>query len=154
MRTPATWDVWVYWECDHLRDVSHVRDLSLSGLFLETHRCRPKGESLRIHFLVAEGQIRLDGIVTRVEPRGGLGLKFQSLTNDDAPRLGALVNRIRTASSTASEPPRLINFVRSPLDSPAHPEGPEADVPAAGEAPPPGRTPIGTLTHAKCSPSA
>jgi hypothetical protein len=36
MRLLATSDVWVYWESDGPGDVSHVRDLSLAGLFMET----------------------------------------------------------------------------------------------------------------------
>jgi PilZ domain-containing protein len=98
MRFPAAWDVWVFWECDHHRDVSHVRDVSLAGLFLETDRCRPKGDSARVYFLVPEGQIRLDGIVTRAESGSGLGLKFKSITNEDIPQLTALITRIRCAS--------------------------------------------------------
>jgi hypothetical protein len=94
MRLPAAWDVWVYWECDHLRDVSHVRNLSLAGLFLETDRSRLKGDSARVHFLVPEGQIRLDGTVTRAESGSGLGLKFKSIANEDVPRLTALITRI------------------------------------------------------------
>ena len=94
MRLPAAWDVWVYWECDHLRDVSHVRNLSLVGLFLETDRCIPRGDSARVHFLVPEGQIRLDGIVTRAESGSGLGLKFKSIANEDIPQLIAVITRI------------------------------------------------------------
>jgi hypothetical protein len=55
MRLLASADVWVYWECDRLRDISHVRDLSMAGLFIETRRSRPKSDLLHVHFLVAEG---------------------------------------------------------------------------------------------------
>ena len=97
MRLLATRDVWVYWERGHLRDVSHVRDLSFSGLFLETDQCRPKGESTSVYFLVPEGRICLQGAVTRVES-DGLALKFKSITHEDIPRLTALISRIRFAS--------------------------------------------------------
>lgn len=110
MRLPATWDVWVYWECNRSRDVSHVRDLSLAGLFIETQRPRPKSDLVSVNFLVPEGQIRLDGIIVRAESGSGLGLKFQSqsLTNEDIPRLVALMNRIRVEASAAP----VSNFVR------------------------------------------
>jgi len=98
MRLPATWDVWVYWECEPFRDVSHVRDLSLAGLFMETRRYRPTGDLIRLHFLVPEGQIRLDGNVVRAESGSGLGLKFRSVTSEDIPRLSALLHRICFAS--------------------------------------------------------
>jgi hypothetical protein len=110
MRVPATRDVWVYWECDHLCDVSHVRDLSVAGLFLETRRRRPEGDSVRIHFLVSEGQIRLEGIVTRAESGSGLGLKFNAITSEDIPQLTALFSRIRSASPAVCESCRLIDF--------------------------------------------
>ena len=110
MRLPAAWDVWVYWEYEHRADVSHVRDVSLGGLFLETNRRRPNGDLIHVHFLVPEGQIRLDGIVARAQPGEGLGLKFQSLTNEDVPQLSELINRIRTAPPAAPASCRLINF--------------------------------------------
>ena len=97
MRLPATRDLWAYWECGHVRDVSHIRDLSPAGLFLEAGRCRPKSDSASVHFLVPEGQICLHGTVTRVES-GGIGLKFKSITNEDIPRLTALIARISFAS--------------------------------------------------------
>jgi hypothetical protein len=103
MRLPATWDVWVYWESGHLRDVSHVRDLSPAGMFLETSRCRPKGDSTRIHFLVPEGEIYLDGVVARAESGTGLGLKFKSINSEAIPQLTALINRLRPASPVAGE---------------------------------------------------
>jgi hypothetical protein len=109
MRFSATWDVWVYWECDHIRDVSHVRNLSLAGLFLETDKCRPEGDPAHVHFLVPEGQIRLDGSVTRAESGSGLGLKFKSIANEDIPQLTALITRIGSASPAVRESCRLID---------------------------------------------
>jgi hypothetical protein len=110
MRLPATWDVWVYWECNDHGDISHVRDLSLAGLFLETPRRRPKGELVQVHFLVQEGQIRLDAIVTQTESKMGLGLKFQTVTTEDIPKLSTLINRVRAASLAQPASARLINF--------------------------------------------
>jgi hypothetical protein len=109
MRLHAAPDVWVYWECDALRDVSHLRDLSMAGLFIETRRSRPKGDLVHVHFLVAEGQIRVDGIVVRVQPNG-LGLKFQSITKEDVPQLSDLIDRMRCTSLTAPVSCRLFDF--------------------------------------------
>jgi len=109
MRLHAATDVWVYWECDRLREVSHVRDLSMAGLFIETRRSRPKGDLVHVHFLVAEGQIRVDGIVVRAQPNG-LGLKFQSITKEDIPQLTGLIDRMRCASLIAPVSCRLFDF--------------------------------------------
>jgi hypothetical protein len=110
MRLPATWDVWVYWECNGRGDISHVRDLSLGGLFLETPLRKPKGELVQLHFLVQEGQIRLDSVVAQTESKKGLGLKFQTVSSEDIPKLSALINRVHSASLTEPVPGRLINF--------------------------------------------
>jgi hypothetical protein len=109
MRLHASADVWVYWECDRLRDISHVHDLSPAGLFIETRRSRPTGNLIHVHFLVAEGQIRLDGIVMWARSNG-LGLKFQSVTKEDIPQLTALIDRIRCTPLIAPVSFRLYDF--------------------------------------------
>jgi hypothetical protein len=95
MRLPATRDVWVYWECGGFGDVSRVRDVSTGGIFIETPRRRPKGEVVRVHFLVPEGQISLDSVVAQAQPEQGLGLKFQTVAAKDISKLGLLLERVR-----------------------------------------------------------
>jgi hypothetical protein len=63
-----------------------------------------------VHFLVPEGQIRLEATVAQVQPGTGFGLKFQSVTNEDVPQLSALLSRIRSAPATTPASCRLINF--------------------------------------------
>lgn len=87
-------NVWVYWRCEGLDDVSRVCDLSVGGLFLSTSMPRPVGAKAKIDFLVPEGQIRAEAIVQHVIPGDGLGLKFSGITDQDCPRLAALMNRI------------------------------------------------------------
>jgi len=98
MRLPATWDVWVYWECGGRADVSHVRDLSTGGIFIETPRRRAKGDVVRVHFLVPEGQISLDGIVAQAQPDTGLGLKIQTVAAKGISNLTLLLDRVRSES--------------------------------------------------------
>jgi hypothetical protein len=95
MRLPATRDVWVYWECGGFGDVSRVRDVSTGGIFIETPRRRSRGELIRIHFLVQEGQISLDSVVAQAQPAQGLGLKFQTLAAKDISKLSLLLERVR-----------------------------------------------------------
>ena len=95
-RIPAIDDVWVYWESAPYRDISRVRDLSPSGLFLETKARKKEGELVQLHFLVQEGQIRAEAEVRHVSPNGcGFGLKINSLTTQDAPHLRRLLSRLR-----------------------------------------------------------
>lgn len=77
-------------------DVSAVRDLSVSGVFLKTEKPKRDGETARVEFLVQEGQIRTEAIVRRFEKFGGLGLKFVAINEEDRPRLAALLMRLRS----------------------------------------------------------
>jgi hypothetical protein len=69
--------------------------MSMGGLFIETPRPRAAGVLTRLHFLVQEGQIRADAIVKRAESGVGLGLRFTALSEQDRPKLAALLNRLR-----------------------------------------------------------
>ena len=88
--------VWVYWNCKGREDTSRVRDLSTGGLFVETAEARDVDATIWLDFLVQEGQIRAKAIVRHVKPGSGLGLKFTALTEEDGPRLTALMSRLRT----------------------------------------------------------
>jgi hypothetical protein len=90
--------VWVYWSCKGREDTSRVRDLSTGGLFVETEEVREVGATIRLDFLVQEGQIRAKAVVQHVKPGRGLGLKFITLTEEDGPRLTALMTRLRSPS--------------------------------------------------------
>jgi hypothetical protein len=90
--------VWVDWRCAGCEDVLRVRNISLGGLFLETHRSSAVGSTAKLEFLVQEGQIRADTTVRRVEPARGLALKFMAVSEEDRPRLEALMKRLRQSS--------------------------------------------------------
>ena len=86
--------VWVYWRCNGRDETSRVGNLSLGGLFLETGKPGPVGSTVKLDFLVEEGQIRAEAIVWRAEPGRGLGLKFTAINDGDRSRMAALMNRI------------------------------------------------------------
>src|SRR5215467_39459 len=87
--------VWVDWRCAGPEDISRVRNLSLGGLFVETRMSKDLGSTVKLEFLVQEGQVRADAVVRRVEPGSGLALKFTAVSVDDRPRLAKLMNRLR-----------------------------------------------------------
>jgi hypothetical protein len=93
--------VWVYWNCKGCEDTSRVRDLSMGGLFVETAEERDVDATVRLDFLVQEGQIRAKAVV-RHASGSGLGLKFTALTEEDGPRLTALMSRLRSLSQFRS----------------------------------------------------
>lgn len=96
-RVPTPGDVWVYWQCRGREDVSRVRDMSMGGLFIETPEPKAEGVLARLNFLVQEGQIRADAVVRHAESGVGLGLKFTALSEQDRPKLAALLTRLRGA---------------------------------------------------------
>ena len=72
--------------------------MSLGGLFVETATSRGLDSTIKLEFLVQEGQIRADAVVRRVDPGHGLALKFTAVSDQDCPRLAALMNRLRHSS--------------------------------------------------------
>jgi hypothetical protein len=71
--------------------------MSMGGLFIETHQAEPQGVLARLDFLVLEGQIRADAVVRHARSGAGLGLKFVALSEQDRPKLAALLNRLRAS---------------------------------------------------------
>ena len=94
-RVQSPGDVWVCWKCQGHDDIARVRNMSMGGLFIETPQARPSGTVTRLDFLVAEGQIRADAVVRHAKPGTGLGLKFTALSEQDRPKLAALITRLR-----------------------------------------------------------
>jgi hypothetical protein len=78
--------------------------MSMGGLFLETPLPRDEGVLTRLHFLVEEGQIRADAVVRHAKPGAGLGLKFTALSEQDRPRLAALLTRLRRMHHAPDRP--------------------------------------------------
>jgi len=69
--------------------------MSMGGLFIETPEPKAEGVLARLNFLVQEGQIRADAVVRHATPGVGLGLKFTALSEQDRPKLAALLTRLR-----------------------------------------------------------
>jgi hypothetical protein len=70
----------------------------MGGLFVETDEAQEVDSVIRLDFLVQEGQIRAKAVVRHVKLGSGLGLKFTALTEEDGPRLTALMTRLRSLS--------------------------------------------------------
>lgn len=85
--------VFVYWYSDGEEELSHVRNLNLGGIFIETSARKDLGAHLELNFLVIEGRIRAKAVVRHVKPGQGLGLKFTALNDQDRLHFGALMKR-------------------------------------------------------------
>ena len=92
-RVEADDGVYVYWYSDGEEELSHVRNLNLGGIFIETSARKDLSAHLELNFLVSEGQIRAKAMVRHVKPSHGLGLKFTALNDQDRLRFGALMRR-------------------------------------------------------------
>ena len=75
----------------------------MGGLFVETEEVRDVDTTIRLDFLVQEGQIRAEAVVRHVKPGSGLGLRFTALIAENGPRLTALVTRLRGLSRSRLE---------------------------------------------------
>ena len=72
--------------------------MSLGGLYVETPRSKGLGSTVKLEFLVQEGQIRADAVIRRIDPGHGLALRFTAVIDEDRSRLAALMNRLRQSS--------------------------------------------------------
>ena len=96
-RVEVSDDVWVYWRCHGREDISRVKNLGIGGLFIETPLARPVGIEANIHFLVQEGQVRVEAMVCHAVTSKGVGLKFRSISQSDRKNLAALLTRLRSS---------------------------------------------------------
>jgi len=69
-------------------------------LFVETEKASNVDATIRLDFLVQEGQIRAEALVRLVHPASGLGSKFNALTEEDRLRLTALMTRLWSSSQS------------------------------------------------------
>lgn len=92
-RVEADDSVYVHWSSDSEEELSHVQNLNLGGIFIETSARIDLSAHLELNFLVSEGQIRAKAVVRHVRPSRGLGLKFTALNDQDRLRFGALMKR-------------------------------------------------------------
>jgi len=86
--------LWVIWQCGRTEDTSRVKDLSVGGLFVETLKVCPVDATVKLHFLVEDGEIKADATVRFVKAGSGLGLKFKTVRSEDQIRFATMVRRI------------------------------------------------------------
>src|SRR5260370_35589738 len=75
-------DVWVSWRSNGRKETSRVRDLSLGGLFVETAKPTAVGASVKLYFVVQEGQKGIEAVVRHVKS-GVLGVKVSTMGSPD-----------------------------------------------------------------------
>ena len=96
LRVEAGEDVYAFWNCDGRDGLSHVRDLGLGGLFIQSPAEEDLGAPVKLYLLTGAGQIRANAVVRHVRPGRGLGLKFTAIDKRDCQHLGDLVEWFET----------------------------------------------------------
>src|SRR5437867_640092 len=92
-RVEAEESVYAFWSCDGREGLSRVRDLSPSGLFMESPVEEHLGALVTLHFLAGEGQIRASAEVRHAKRGKGVGLKSIAINPQDCHPLEALGTR-------------------------------------------------------------
>ncbi len=95
-RIATSTGIWVSWQADGPRSVSRVRDLSAGGAFISTDVPAPSGATVKLLFALAEGEVRIDGVVRYSDPRTGMGVEFNHMSAVASARLQELLRRLHT----------------------------------------------------------
>jgi len=95
-RFETTESVYALWSCEGRDGLSRVRDLSLGGLFIESHVEAGIGAPVKLDVLADEGQIRASAVVRHVRRGHGMGLKLIAINDQDCRRLAGFMKRLRT----------------------------------------------------------
>jgi hypothetical protein len=101
LRVEASEGVYALWSCARREDLSRVRDLSLSGLFIESPVEVNLGAVVKLNFLADEGQIRASAEVRHTQRGQGLGLKFIAIHGQDCQHLATLIKRLGSRPRSA-----------------------------------------------------
>jgi hypothetical protein len=66
----------------------------VGGLFIETLKVCPVDATVKLHFLVEDGEITADATVRFVKAGSGLGLKFKAVRSEDQERFARMIRRL------------------------------------------------------------
>lgn len=97
-------DLYTFWSCDGREGLSRIRDLSLSGLFIESPVEQELGAPVKLDFLADEGPIRANAVVCHLKPSRGVGLKLIAIHHQDGERLAGLIERMQTNPEACCAP--------------------------------------------------
>lgn len=95
-RVQVSKGVWVSWQVNGPRSVSRVRDLSAGGVFVSTPTPPAVGATVKLLFALAEGEVRIQGVVRYADPKRGMGVEFTNMGAGDRARLQELLRRLNS----------------------------------------------------------
>ena len=68
--------------------------MSVGGLFIETLKVCPVDATIKLHFLVEDGEITADATVRYIKSGSGLGLKFKNVRTEDQAHFATMIRRL------------------------------------------------------------
>jgi len=74
------------WQSAGLRHVSHLTNLGLGGLYIQTQDPPPPGTFIQLLFDVPSGEVRARAVVQRSKSKEGMGVKFVAMQQEDRGR--------------------------------------------------------------------
>jgi len=63
-------------------------------VFIETKKVCPVGATVELHFLVEDGEIRVNATVRYIKAGSGLGLQFKTVRSEDQVRFATMIKRL------------------------------------------------------------
>lgn len=82
-----------------------IRNLSLSGVFIEDREPLEPGKSAYLELHLGQERIPCQGIVRRSVPRQGMGVQFENLPSESKDRLERYLNALEKAAATEEAAP-------------------------------------------------
>ena len=82
------------WEAAGRKLVSHVENLGLGGLYIQTPEPPPPGTIIQVLLEAPGGDVRARAIVQRSQPKAGMGVKFVAMQPEDRGRLVQWLNKL------------------------------------------------------------
>lgn len=95
-RTEVSAGIWVSWQTTGRSTVSRVRDLSVGGVFVSTPVPPPVGTTVKLLFVLPEGEVRVEGVVRYAESKKGMGIEFLRMGAGDGARFRELLRRLNS----------------------------------------------------------
>lgn len=84
----------VTWQGGGRRGASHVRDVSLGGVFIMNVDPPVPGTPMQVQFDAPEGEFRVSAQVRHITPYGGMGVQFVGMDFPARRRLSSMIQRI------------------------------------------------------------
>lgn len=93
-RAMAPRTLMVTWQAGGRRGASHVRDLSLGGIYILNTNPPDTGTPMQLQFEAPEGEFRVTAQVRHVKPNGGMGAQFVGMDFPSRRRLSSMIQRL------------------------------------------------------------